>query len=217
MSKLAGLKDKVSQLKTQLSEKLDSIALVKRWREGQTTKATQGPDPLSIGSIYRDGGVGTRLQVLLMFTFALGSVAATAYVGQKMWKRLRTSKAHEELKKDYSHGLEELSNRVKEHASMVSLGKFTVNSVGPRGEDVMLSLDIWLKVSDAETAAFVQKNDTLVNDRVTDALDAARSKKFDALTPEGKDRIKGVIIEHLTPTLPKGKVEEVYFHNLMVQ
>lgn len=217
MSKLTELKEKVAKAQAGLTEKLDNIPALKKWRDSRSASAAAGPDPLALSAIYRSGGLVTRLQVLLVLVLALGALGATGYVAHKMWARMKTGSGNEALKKDYSQGLEEMSQKVREQASLVSLGKFTVNARNAQGKAAMMSVDIWLKLDEPDAALFVQKNETIVSDRITEALNESERVGLTALTEAGNEAVKQKIAAATTAALPKGKVVEVFFHNLVVQ
>jgi len=219
MAKLDALKLKLAATKAALSEKLDKIAFIKRWREksAASTGTSSPSSSSSLGAIYREGGVGTRLQVILFFVFAVAALAATVHTGRKMWKRVSSSAGHEELKKDYSVGLAEMNAKVVENANLISLGKFTTNLQSTEGSSKFMAVDIWIRVSDPATADYATKNDLIINDRVVDALQHFSRESADPLTAEGKNTLKSRIQESINKSLPKGTAEDVLFQNMVVQ
>lgn len=217
MSKLDELKTKVATVRTQLAEKTDKIPLLKAWKASREEAAKRGPDPLSVGQIYRTGGVGTRLQVILVFVFAAGAVYFTYRAGHKILSGLRSSHANEELKKEVSHGLEEIQHHAQEEAKVVSLGQFTTNAFAGKTGEGMVNLDLWLRVSDPTAAAFVEQNSTRLNDVAMEVLNSAYHRQVNFLDEAGKETVKQDILTALNKEIPKGKVEEVFFHNLVVQ
>jgi flagellar basal body-associated protein FliL len=220
MAKLDALKLKLAAAKAALSEKLDKIAFIKRYRE-KTAPQVVAAKPASsssgsLGAIYREGGVGTRLQVILFFLFAAVAVAATVNTGRKMWKRVSSSESHEEFKKDYSAGLVEMNTKIVENANLISLGKFTSN-VYSEGRSKFMAVDIWIRVSDPATADYANKNDLIINDRVIDALQQISRENVDPLSAEGKVILKSRIQESINKSLAKGTAEDVLFQNMVVQ
>ena len=218
MSKLDAIKEKVANARSQLAEKTDKIPLLKKWKAAREESAKRGPNPLGIGEIYRQGGVGTRLQVILIFVFGIAALGFTLQAGKRIFKNIgSSSKAHQELQKEVGHGLEQVKEHAQEEAKVVSLGQFTTNAYGgPKGE-AMVNLDIWLRVSDPETAAYVEHNTARLNDLTMETLNSAYHRKVNFLSDEGKAALRGQIMDDLNASLPKGKVVEVFFHNLVVQ
>jgi flagellar basal body-associated protein FliL len=220
MSKLAALTEKLGQTRTKITDKLFSLGPLKKWREARAAQASSatgakaGPHP-GLVEIYRQGGTGTRLQVLLVYLFMIAAIGFTGYAGLKMFVRFE-SEAHEELKQDYASGFEEINRRVVENANVLSLGEFTAQAF-VRGRTVFVKLDIWIKTSDPQAAEFAQKQDVILHDRVVDALDVLYRAQVDIMTEAGNATAKQRILESLNQAMPKGKVEEIFFHNLLMQ
>lgn len=218
MAKLDALKEKISQTQASVLEKLDKIALYKKWKEKRAQKSpSQGPSNDSLGAIYRQGGVGTRLQVILVIAFALGGTFFTVKAGKKFFSRLGTSAENEKLKQDYSHGLEELTSRVVENASLISMGRFQTNVFSAEKPGSYMAVDVWIRVSDPATAEFAQKHETMIYDAIVGGFSQAYREEINPLTEQGNRATKGLIIESVNKLLPKGKTEEVFFQNLIVQ
>jgi len=215
MAKLDALKEKISGLKAKLREKLDKIAFFRK--RGEATAAAPSKPSPGIGQIYKQGSTGTRLHVILVFVLALASLAATVHAARKMLKHFGKSAEHEQLAKDYSHGFEELSQKAADKARLIALGTFTsVLSAGGEKKK-MMSLDVWARVSDPDTADYLTKNDAIVRDRVIEALGEIAQQPVDPLSEPGKEFVKSKVTESLNNSLAKGKVEEVFFQNLIVQ
>lgn len=220
MAKLDALKEKISALKTQLREKLEKIPVFKKLlapTPAATTPTTTRSNPSSIGRIYQTGGTLTRLQVLALFVFFVGAIVSAAFVGKRLYGRLKSSPQHEKLVEDVSHGMGEIKRRMEENASVLALGKFTSGAYVEEGKKTAMSVDIWVRVSSVEAANFVQKNDVILHDKAMDAIDELFNKKVNWLTEQGKTQAKATLREHLNHAIPKGQVEEIFFHNLVIQ
>jgi hypothetical protein len=218
MAKLDAVKEKLSQVQASVSEKLDKIALFKKWREGRKQRAQAAAADVSLGAIYRQGGVATRLQVITFYVLLLACLATTVLAGRKFFLRLaQSSKENEKLKEEYSHGLEELSQRVVEKANLVSVGKFTANAYSPGKAGGLMAVDVWLRMSEPSAADFAQKNDTVIYDGVVSGFNRAYRDELNPLEAEGAAAIKAMVLEEVNKSLPKGKAEEVFFQNLVVQ
>lgn len=199
-----------------MSDKLDKIALFKKWKEKRAQKAA-GPASYSLGTIYREGSTGTRFQVIVICALAIAALFFTFQSGRKIFARLGKSVENEKLKADYSHGLEELAQKVVEKATLVSMGKFTTNVYQPGKSGGFLVVDVWLRVSDPIAAEFAQKNETMVYDGIVDAFSQAYKDQINPLTDEGNEAMKGRVIEAVNKLMPHGKTEEVFFQNMIVQ
>ncbi|RZA06067.1 MAG: flagellar basal body-associated FliL family protein [Proteobacteria bacterium] len=217
MSKLDDLKLKVTAVRSQLVEKTDKIPLLKSWKASREEASKRGPNPLALSQIYGKGNLATRLQVLLIFVFAGASLYFTYQAGHRIFKGLRASRANEELKKEVSHGLEEIQHHKVEEAKVVSLGQFSTNTFGGPSGEAMVNMDMWLRVSDPDAAAFVDQNSARLNDLAMGVLNDTYHRRVNFLDEEGKEIVKREVQAALNKAIPKGKVEEVFFHNLVVQ
>jgi flagellar basal body-associated protein FliL len=215
MPKLDALKEKAALFRQSLSEKVDKIAFLRKWKESKAAPAAASP--YSLGQIYRQGGTATRLQVVFVYVLAIAAIASTLHAGRRIFSQLGTSAEHEKLKQEYAKGFAEISQRVTDKASIVSLGKFTTSAYSEPGRKRMMGVDVWLRVSDPDTAEFVQKNEAILHDRLLDSLNQVYLEKIDILTEKGKVAAKSRIQENLNKALPKGSVEDIFFHNLVMR
>lgn len=216
MSKLDAIKEKLAGLRGTVLEKADKIAFLKKWRE-KSAPSPSSPNTYSLGTIYRQGGTGTRLQVILVFVFAAASLTATGLAAKKMMSRFKSSVEHEKLKKDYAKEFEEFSKRVQSNAAVISVGRLTISAYVGEGKTALMNLDLWARMSDPQAADFAQKNDLILHDKALDALNELEREKVSLLTEHGKELARERLKEKLNRAMPKGKVEEVFFHNLVAQ
>lgn len=223
MSKLNALKEKLAALRAKVAEKADKIAFFRKWREKRAAAAGgQGQAPsnaTSIGSIYREGSTLTRAQVILFFVFLVISVVSAGSLAKKVLVKLKTSGEHEKIKAEYSQGFAEVQRKHLEKAEMIALGQFTANAwVGPPKGEAMMSVDLWIRVSDPKAAAAVNGRTAVFHDKALDALDVLFREKVSLLSEAGKARAREKLKEFLGQSLPEGtSVEEVYIQNLVVQ
>lgn len=216
MSKLDGMKDKITQLKAGLAEKLDKLPFLKKVL-AKKPESSAGPSGISLSGIYRDGGVATRLQVILFYVFLFSALASAGLMTKKIWSKLGSSHENEQLKKEYSHGLEELKHKAEEKAEMLSIGSMTVNAYVGEGRQAMVKIDVWAKVSDPAVAGMADKQDLIWHDKTLNALNEIFEKKVNLLQEDGKEFAKKTIKEALNKEIAHGKVEEIFFHNLVIQ
>ena len=83
MSKLNEIIEKIKGLQTQLSEKVDKITFIKKWRE-KRTGAAKKLDPTSLSAIYREGSTGTRIQVLVIYAFLFVALISAGSLVRKI-------------------------------------------------------------------------------------------------------------------------------------
>lgn len=217
MSKIDEMKDKITQLKAKVQAKIDAIPFLKKLAEKKPEAAAAPKSNVNLSSVYRDGGVFTRLQVILFYLLVIATLASSGMMAKKIWTRVRHSDENEKLKKEYTKGFEDVRHRMEERAEMISVGATTVNAYAGEGKLALVKVDIWIKVSDPEAAAFADKHDLLLHDKATDALNELYNKKMSLLSDEGKEMAKKRIKENLNSVIQHGVVEEVFFHNLVIQ
>jgi flagellar basal body-associated protein FliL len=221
MSKLDALKEKLAGVRAQLAEKTDKIGFLRAWKEKRAQAAAAGPkppDPHSLGAIYRDGGTGTRLQVIAFWLFVAIAVVSAGSLFKKMAVKLRSSSANEQVKKDISEGLEKIKEKKIEDAEMLALGQFTTNVyVGPPEDTKNMSIDLWLRVSDPGVAAQINNKNEIYREKTLDVLNSLFARKVSLLQDAGKTAAKDQIRESLNAVLKNGKVEEVFIQNLVVE
>lgn len=215
MAKLDALKEKIGGLKQKLTEKFHSIPLFQKILKKEEVK--KGADPHSIGVIYQSGGVFTRLQVILVFLLAAAAVASLGVVAAKIKGRHHAKSENEKLAADYSQGLEAMKRKMEDNASTLSLGQFVISAYVGEDKTASMGLDIWIRVSDVEAANFVQGHEIVLRDKSMDALNEIYMQKVNLLTEQGKETGKRKIRDFLNRAMPTGKVEEVFFHNIIVQ
>jgi flagellar basal body-associated protein FliL len=224
MPNLNAFKDKLSALKTKLMEKTEKIGFLKRWRERSATETTEAPatqrpgHSYSLGSIYREGSTGTRLQVLAFYVFILVALVSTASLLNKVAGKLRSSDANTQLKKDYTNEFTEARRKVLEKADMISLGQFSATAyVGPPKESMIMSVDLWVRVTDPDAAHAIDTMNEVFRDKTMDALNELFAAKVNFLSEEGKIMARDRIKASLNTALKKGAVEEVFIQNLVLQ
>lgn len=216
MSKLDGIKEKLSNFKETAREKLDKISLL-GWKKKDASAAAPGaPNPYSIGEMYRSGSTATRLQIFFVFIFLVSGIALAIYASKKFLKGFKSTTASETLKKEYTHGFEELNRKALEKATLISLGKFQAK-IKLDGNDRYVAIDLWLRITAPESAEFLRKNELIVNDKVVSAFQDIHTQSVDLLSEDGKKVAKGILKKHIDTILPKGEVQDAFFENLIVQ
>lgn len=225
MSKLNALKEKLNGLQAMLSEKSDKIGFIRKWREKRAAAAvpgnaaTKAASPTSLGTIYREGSTLTRAQVLLFLVFAVISVVSAGSLAKKIAVKLKSSGEHEKIKTEYSQEFAEVKRKSLEKAEMISLGQFTAKAWGGNAKgDSMMSVDLWIRVSDPQGAAHVNSKTAIFHDKTMEALNELHKDKVNLLTETGKDRAREKLKEQLGQALPHGsRVEEIFIQNLVLQ
>ncbi len=223
MSKLDALKEKWGGIKAKLAEKTDKIAFIKAWKDKQAAAAQAAPtaakprNPLALGTIYSEGNTLTRIQVILFVLLVAIALVSAGKLAKKLAGKLKSTAEHEQIKQDYSSELAEIKRKSQEKAEMVSLGQFTTNAYAP-GEKKMMSIDLWVRVSDPEAAALVDRRSSEFHDKAMSALNGLYLGKVNLVTENGKTQAKERLKESLNAGMPEGRrVEEVFIQNLTLQ
>ena len=206
MSKLDEIKQKLSGFR----EKLPKLAFL------SSTKKEKAKS-YSIGEIYKTGDTFTRLQVIVAALLMIAALVSAGIVGKRLWTRLGDQFADDKNKKKYAEEFAELANRAARNASIVSIGTVTVNSYTKNGDHAFLNMDIWVRVSDMDASNFVNKNEMILNDTALTVLNELFQNKISILSENGKQMARDKMLEKLNKVIPKGRVEEVFFHNLVLQ
>jgi len=215
MSKLDGIKEKLTNFKETTREKLDKISLL-GWKKKDASAPPSAPNPYSIGEMYRSGSTATRIQIFFVYLFLIAGLTLAFFASKKFLKGLKSTTANEALKSDYSHGFAELNRKALEKATLVSLGKFQAK-VNLDGKDRFIAVDIWIRITAPESAEFIRKNELIINDKVVSAFQDIHAQSIKILSEDGKKMAKGLLKKHIDLILPKGEVQDAYFENLIVQ
>jgi flagellar basal body-associated protein FliL len=219
-SKLSALKEKLTEFHARLTELTEKIGFIRNWKESRETAATAGPgapDPLSLSSIYREGSTGTRLQVIAFYIFVAVALLSAGSFMQKILFRMRNAAGHEQLTKDISKGFADLQHKKMEEAEMLALGQFTSNIYSGQDENRIMSIELWIRVSDPATATIINSRNEVFREKVSSTLSSLFVRKVNLLQETGKVMAREEVREALNSALKAGKVEEVFIQNLVVQ
>jgi flagellar basal body-associated protein FliL len=221
MSKLDAVKEKLATLRARLGEKTDKIGFLRTWKEKRAKAAAAGPkaaDPHSLSAIYRDGSTGTRLQVIAFYLFVLIAVVSAGSLVKKIVVKMRSTAANDEMRKDISQAVTDLTRKKVEEAEMLALGQFTTNIfTGEAAGAKLMNIDLWIRVSDPGTATLVNTRNEVFREKTMDALNDLYVRKVNLLSAEGKTEAREKIRSSLNSALKHGKVEEVFIQNLVVE
>jgi flagellar basal body-associated protein FliL len=218
MPDLGALKQKVSDLRGKVSERIDKVPFLKSWREKKAQAVAKGPDPLALSEIYKHGSTFTRFQVLSLYALIALTLVSGTIAGRHLLQHFRSSAEHEKLIRDMAQELEKTKERAIDKADVVSMGAVTTSAyVGP-GKNSMATLDIWIRVQDPDAAAIANKRWPAFHDKATAVLDDLFQEKVSLLSPEGKTEARKRILAAFNTLMPEEhRVEEVYIQNLMLQ
>ena len=215
MAKLDLIKEKISASKASAQAKLEKIAFL-GWKKKDPNAPAKAESPYSLGSLYRSGGFFDRVRLLMALLLLVAGVLSATYAGKKIWGRLQLKSEDEKLKEAYAKGFSEMSQKALEKATLMSLGKFNAKAV-VETKTRMMSVDIWIRMSSPAASDFVRNNEVLVNDQVVESLNEMFRHQVNPLTEEGKYQAKSLLMEALNKKIPEGRIDDIFFQNLVVQ
>ena len=219
MAKLQELKEKAlaqkAKLQEQIQGKLDKIAFVKKWTEPRAA------NPYALSTLYKEGNIRTRVQVVFVYLFAFASILASSYAVILIMKK--SGRGTQETETKISSSLGSLNQKILEKATILSLGKLTLNTVMPSKEnpgsakEAYMTVDLWIRVDTPDAAAYAQSHESVLIDKALEAFQKVYNEKVNLLEEEGKSVAKQAILSTMNSSMKKGKVVEVFFHNLVVE
>ncbi len=214
MSKITEILAKIRAAIVQALEKLRAHPKLGKFFAPKEKKPEH---PHSPTVLFREGSFLTRLQLLVVVVLLLCAIGGIWITGRMIFKRAQKNESLLAESQRYENQLAEYNQRVKENASIISLGSFTTNNYNEKGEPVRVSLDLWARFSDPETAAYADSISIIVNDKISAALVNVTREHFSLFNDEGKKALKDEVKRLVDPILHQGKVMDVYFHNLVAQ
>ena len=213
MGKLDALKTKLREALAKVKAKLDSIAFLQKLRPSTEVKAK---NPNSFFSILASGNFWEKLQAYSVILLLLIGLSSGSFAGIKLFLRLYPAKALKEQDARYSKGFDNLQDHAREAASVVSIGKILINGYGPQKKG-LLSLDLWARCDSPESAAYAQSNDVMMHDKAIDVLNSLSLQHEDFMNETTKEKARIGIRDAMNTIMKHGKVEDVFFHNLLIQ
>ena len=214
MSKISEL---IAKVKAAIAQFLEKLRAHPKLGKFFAPKEKKPENPHSPTVLFREGSLFTRLQLLVVFVLLIAAIGGVYLSAKMIFNRVQKNKSLLAESEQYQNELAEYNQRVKENASIISLGSFTTNNYNEKGEDVRVSLDLWARFSDPETAAYADSISIKVSDRISAALVNVTRQHLSLFTDDGKKALKNEVKRLVDPLLHQGKVMDVYFHNLVAQ
>jgi flagellar basal body-associated protein FliL len=178
-------------------------------------KAPESPNNPTV--LFREGSLRTRLQLIVVFILLIGFVGGVWFTGKMIFGRMQKNKSLLAESKTYQKEFEDFNQRIRDNASITSVGSFTTNTWNLKGEGVRVSVDLWIRFSNPDTAAYAEAISVKVSDRIGAALSRMQIGKVSLFSDSGKQNLRDEIKRQVDPLLRQGKVMDVYFHNLVAQ
>ena len=217
MGKLKELIEKIKAAIAQVRAKLSAHPLLAKLFKPVKEPEQKAPDSTNPTILFKEGGVFTRLQLIVVVALLICAGGGIWISTKLIFDRLQKNKSLQANSTKYQNQLEELNQRVRDNASIISLGQFTTNTWNSRNEKIKVQLDLWARFSDPDTAAYADKISIKVNDRISQALARLDEAKIGLMDDHGKAAFREEVKRQVEPLLRQGKLIDVYFHNLVAQ
>lgn len=221
MSKFAEIKQKLTEKIAPLREKL--FGKKAEGEEGADAaakpKSSNGP-VAKIRAAYKEGSTGDRVIVLLVvatFIFGVFSFykAANNLLGRKTL--MESMFAHD--KENTFNKMEEVLKREadtkKEIGSTVSLNKIKINYNRVNGTRGFISISIWVKCDSPQTAELVEEEYPKFHSAIIERIQSVDESKI--TTEAGKKAIQNEMLIAMNSALHHGKIEKIFFHNMVAE
>ncbi|OFZ55960.1 MAG: hypothetical protein A2428_11950 [Bdellovibrionales bacterium RIFOXYC1_FULL_54_43] len=172
----------------------------------------------------RGGDLPSRRMAILFFVGVLGVVIVLSIVYERYIRYQDLRKYQSTAAEQTSRNLGEFIQKQAEHAkhkfSTLTLGKFTVD-IAPidsprpvRGVNSVAEVEIVIECDSKETRYFIEDNLARAQDQITNVF--ASLTRDDLLSRDGKKKLKARLIEKLNGWLPSGKVQDLFFNDLVI-
>ncbi len=217
MQKLQEIKAKFTSAMAPLREKVLGNPKIKALAEKWAAQKTRAPNPDNLILVLKNGTWGQRLRVVVIFLFLGGFAVGFWWTTNLIVKRFQKSGSHRVDSSAYQSELEALNEKIRSNAAVLNIGSITFNTFSLDGRALNGTVDVWARFSDPETAGWANSENVRVLDAAIAGLQDLVPARISLLNEQGKDTAKLRIQERMQKVLPKGKVEEIYFHNLTAQ
>ncbi|NUM88805.1 MAG: hypothetical protein HUU37_06355 [Bdellovibrionales bacterium] len=217
MQKLLEIKAKIVNTIAPLKEKLTGHPKMKALREKWAARRAAGPNPDNLLTILRHGSWGARLRAVVFLLLLAGAAGGFWWTTNLIVKRFQKSGAHLVDASTYENELAALNERIRSSAAILNIGAITFNTFALDGRPMNGNVDVWARFSDPETAGWANAENVKVLDAAIAGLNDLQPGRMSLFSEQGKELAKVRIRERMQALLPKGKVEEIYFHNLTAQ
>ncbi|HLD99416.1 MAG TPA: flagellar basal body-associated FliL family protein [Bdellovibrionota bacterium] len=172
----------------------------------------------------RGGDLPSRRMAILFFIGVLGVAIVLSIVYERYIRyqdlRKYQSTAAEQTSKNLGEFIQKQAEHAKHKFSTLTLGKFTVD-IAPidspppaRGVNSVAEVEIVIECDSKETRYFIEDNLARAQDQITNVF--ASLTRDDLLSRDGKKKLKARLIEKLNGWLPSGKVEDLFFNDLVI-
>jgi flagellar basal body-associated protein FliL len=186
-----------------------------------TKKGTIWSDLPQMFASLLSGDRPTRRMAALFFLSLSGLILVSSIAIHRYWEAKKKTLLAEAQRhaKHLSELIKKETEEARRRASLVSLGKYTIELKEMVEQTLGLNqlntaeVEIVILCDGKETREYIESHMVYVRNQMTNVLIAMDREEL--TSREGKKRIKMLITRRLNEWLPHGKVEDIYFSKLI--
>lgn len=209
---------KISELKSKLSEKVKPLK--ERFFPKKAQKAVSNGPLKRLLLAYSEGSTWDRVLVLAVCLFFIFGVYSLTKATTNLLKRdLLISKMFDKKRTDPASAIftamQKEADFKKSIGSTVSLNQIKINYNKDNGKSGFISISLWVKCDSPSTAERVENGYPLLHDAIISKIQTVNENEI--TTESGKKKIQEQMLLAMNSVLTRGKIERVYFHNMVFE
>lgn len=165
----------------------------------------------------KKGGVG--LKVILIVFFLVAAVGAGVFFGYSKFLSDKNTDSNENMTTSNVTQTQTQSGENSSYlqhvvsAKTFDLSEFTINLADEGGKNY-LKVNVYLGYDSKKLTDELTEKTPIIRDAIIEVL---RTKKVEDINDKNMDNIKIEIIQRINPMLEKGKINNVYFSDILTQ
>lgn len=165
----------------------------------------------------KKGGVG--LKVILIVFFLVAAVGAGVFFGYSKFLSDKNTDSNENMTTSNVTQTQTQSGENSSYlqhvvsAKTFDLSEFTINLADEGGKNY-LKVNVYLGYDSKKLTDELTEKTPIIRDAIIEVL---RTKKVEDISDKNMDNIKIEIIQRINPMLEKGKINNVYFSDILTQ
>lgn len=165
----------------------------------------------------KNGGVG--LKVILIVFFLVAAVGAGVFFGYSKFLSDKNTDSNENMTTSNVTQTQTQSGENSSYlqhvvsAKTFDLSEFTINLADEDGKNY-LKVNVYLGYDSKKLTDELTEKTPIIRDAIIEVL---RTKKVEDINDKNMDNIKIEIIQRINPMLEKGKINNVYFSDILTQ
>ena len=162
---------------------------------------------------------GVSIKVILIVFFLVAAVGVGAFFGYSKFLSDKNTKSNENDASSYAAQTQTENGQNSSYlkhvvsAKTFNLEEFTINLADEGGKNY-LKINVYLGYDDKKLTDELTEKTPIIRDAIIEVL---RTKKVEDINDKNMDSIKIEIIQRINPVLEKGKINNVYFSDILTQ